>query len=442
MVSTSSTGVATNMDLPRKSYDHFDRVARIRRMADEMSIRANPVARAREELDDTGRPFAQSIIVSQCHASSWPSRTVACDDARSNAIHTPSKTQRPALVRDDEYFWSTSHVCGSVAHEAGDVSFHVPIERNVGNMHNGACATEVVPAEALANSGAYGFDLAYLRQHDHDRLSMRALLKSQVEKQEQQQVTTETELSVQAEEFTSYGNELERIRRRSSDRFPEVVCSGPTTRSIDGGEDNCKPHHFISNTSRSLVGARTTRRHSLPADLTVACMSLSPADTPAGSGSCFVERRSSPAVIPFASMSFVEKLERIRGRLDTYDRSRRILGMADDMAAQAKPVRQDQETNKAAESGLQQCTTTHAAIDSLAVQREVVRERTRAVKFEDEEQSNAVDMAQLKPQKPELQRDFWSASHICGSITREIPISGLEPLDDCAGKSRLSPYRG
>lgn len=368
MFSTSSDGFADNMDLLRKRYDRCTRTTRIRRMADEMSL-ASPGIRAIEECQIC-RPLAQSMVVSPCQVSGSPSRTGMFENARSE--------MRQALVRDGDNFWIARHACGSRATELADVNFRVSCEKDLGDI----CASEVCAADEVVNSGLYRDDLVYLRQRENETLLMRVKLKHQAERQVQQRAE-ETELIIQTEEEPTsfrYSRELEKIRARQcqSSRFSDAVCAGPTSHHISNENENCKSHYFVSGSSPSLAGDATTRNNSLPV-----------------------------ADVPFACMSFDEKMECIRGRWDSYDRGRRVHCMADDeRVIQVKPAEAgagDKGGNRDAE------------------QQEFVRETSGA-----EERCSLVEVAQNKIPKLETQCDFWSASHICGGLSKETPNLAFE----------------
>lgn len=385
MVSTSSLSFANDMDLFRRRYAVHDRTTRIRKMADDMSVRARIGICAIEE-HETEKPLAQRMVFSHCHVSNSPSNTDTLEKPFSNATR--------ALLRDDDNFWTSSHVCGSLASDVG-VSGRLARRFDDGSKHNDYCSSEACAGKVIdsdvygddttLSDGVYGNNLGHLRQQDHESLLMRATLKGRAEMRE----VAETELSVQAEEEPtsfSYSRELEKIQARTS------------RSGINTQEENSKSQCFPFGICRVLDGETAAENTFLPELV----------DSASGSSSCSMRRRSLPANVPFVAMSFDEKMDSIRQRFDTFDRSRRIHSMFA-VDSRTKPAKQEQETTEA------QCPppyiSTRCVEDSLADQQDVVRDTHKAVAEEFTSSSRKLGS----------QCDFWSASYVCGNLSADIP---------------------
>jgi len=249
MVSTSSLSFATDTDIFRRRYDLHDRTTRIRRMADEMSVRARIGIGATEE-QETEKPFAQRTVFSHCHESNALSNTDTLENAFSN-------TKR-ALLRDDGNFWTSSHVCGSLASDVG-VSGHLAHRFDDSNKHKDYCSSEACAGKVInsvycndttLSDGVYGNNLGHLRQRDNESLLMRTAL----QRCSEMQADAETELSVQAEEEPtsfSYTRELEKIHARGSrsgintqEENSKSQCF-PSAVSHSRWRDSCREHIFV-----------------------------------------------------------------------------------------------------------------------------------------------------------------------------------------------------
>lgn len=379
MVSTSSLSFATGMDLFRRRYDLHDRTARIHQMADEISARTRIGIRGIEE-HETEKPLAQRTVFSRGQMSKSFSNTDTLENAFCN-------TKR-AVLRDDDNFWTSSHVCGSLASDVG-VSSCSAHKFDDSNKHTDkySSAVKVINSDVYGNDtilsdGVYGHNLGHIRQRDHDSLLMRATLKRHAEMQQE----VHAELSVQDEEEPtsfSYSRELEKIQTRR------------TRSGINKQEASSKLQRFPSGLGQILDGDTVAETISLPELV----------DAASGSNSCSMRRRSLPADVPFAAMSFDEKMESIRQRFDTYNRNKRIHSTAA-VDARTKPAMQEQEAYCP-----QPCVSTRCAEDLLADQQDFVRETHKAVAQE----------CASSPLKLESKLDFWSASHICGDLSKDIP---------------------
>jgi hypothetical protein len=368
-------------------------------MADEMSVRARIGARA-IEVHETEKPLAQRTLFSHYH----PSNSLSNTDMLENEF---SNTKR-ALLRDDDNFWTSSHVCGSLASDGG-VSGHLARKFDDGNKHEDYCSSEAYAGKVInsdvygddttLSGGVYGNNLGHLRQRDHESLLMRQTLKRRTEMQEVAQTELRPELSVQAEEEPSsfsYSRELEKIQARRS------------RSGINTQEENSKSQYFPSGICRIFDVETVAVNTSLPELV----------DSASGSGSCSMRRRSLPADVPFGAMSFDEKMESLRQRFDTFNRNRRIHSMAA-VDSRAKPVKQEQEEAQYS----QPCISTRCAEDLLADQQDVVRETHKALAEECTSSSL----------KLEAQRDGWTAWHICGNLAKDTPN-----VDLVGARGRLS----
>jgi len=136
-----------------------------------------------------------------------------------------------------------------------------------------------------------------------------------------------------------------------------------------------------------------------------------------------------PADVPFTAMSFDEKMESIRQRFDTFGRGRRMSNHS--MTAvdwRTKAAKQEQETKEA--QCLQPCVSTRCVEESLGDQRDVVNKTHKAVAEECISSSL----------KLESQRDFWSASHICGNLSRDVSTADF--VGARGQLSQLPPHFG
>lgn len=403
MSSTSSLSFAQGMDTFRRRYDIQDRTARIRKMADEMSARARVGTRRSTEEHETERPSSQSGVFSRCHVSNPLSNVDELDYACS--------TTKRVLLRDED-FWASSHVCGSLASsvDVSDSSYRRIDDSNRHKDHfsREAYAEKIISSnvyadDALLGDSVYGNNLEHLRQRDHDSLLMRATLRHA-----EMREVAETEMSIQAEDEPtsfSYIRELEKIQTRRS------------RSSINMQEENSKPQHYPSGIRQLLDGEVVAENSFLPERV----------DTASSAISSSARRRSLPADVPFTAMTFEEKMDSIRQRFDTCDRNRRInsLSVVD---TRMKPAKQEQDRDDA--HCLRPSMSTRGVEDSVVDQQEIIRKSHKALTEE-----RAISSSKL-----ESHQDFWSASHICGSLSKDALNTDL--VDTHGPLSHLAPHFG
>jgi len=218
----------------------------------------------------------------------------------------------------------------------------------------------------------------------------------------------ETEMSIQVEEEPtrfSYARELEKIQASRS------------RSSIIMQEQNSKPQSFPSAIRQILDGEKVAENSFLPERV----------DSASGSVSSSARTRSLPADVPFTAMTFEEKMESIRQRFDTCDRNRRIHSLSA-VDLRTKPAKQEEDRDDA--RCLLASISTRGVEDSLVDQQEIFRKSHSAL----------AEKCTSSSPKLESHQDFWSASHICGNLSKDTLKTDL--VDAYGPLSHLPPHFG